>query len=71
MERFRREVLTMAQVRHPNILQVYDQDRAVIQRGGEGLPIDYLVMEYIPGPTLRSTILQKGYGAMKKKSGSG
>lgn len=26
MDRFRREVLTMAQVRHPNILQVYDQD---------------------------------------------
>ena len=32
MERFRREVLTMAQVRHPNILQVYDQDRANVFR---------------------------------------
>jgi serine/threonine-protein kinase len=60
MERFRREVLTMAQVRHPNILQVYDQDRAVIKRNGDELPIDYIVMEYIPGPTLRSTMPQEG-----------
>jgi eukaryotic-like serine/threonine-protein kinase len=66
MERFRREVLTMAQVRHPNILQVYDQDRAVIQRGGEELPIDYLVMEYIPGPTLRSTIPSEGLRGNEK-----
>ena len=66
MERFRREVLTMAQVRHPNILQVYDQDRAVIQKGGEGLPIDYLVMEYIPGPTLRSTIPSEGLRGNEK-----
>ncbi|HJX32385.1 MAG TPA: bifunctional serine/threonine-protein kinase/formylglycine-generating enzyme family protein [Thermodesulfobacteriota bacterium] len=66
MERFRREVLTMAQVRHPNILQVYDQDRAVVQRGGEELPIDYLVMEYIPGPTLRSTIPSEGLRGNEK-----
>ena len=67
MERFRREVLTMAQVRHPNILQVYDQDRAVIQKGGEELPIDYLVMEYIPGPTLRSTIPPEGLRGNEKE----
>jgi len=60
MERFRREVLTMAQVRHPNILQVYDQDRAFIKRNDEELPVDYIVMEYIPGPTLRSTMPQEG-----------
>ena len=67
MERFRREVLTMAQVRHPNILQVYDQDRAVVQRGGEALSIDYLVMEYIPGTTLRSTIPSEGLRGNEKE----
>jgi len=67
MERFRREVLTMAQVRHPNILQVYDQDQAVIQRGGESSTIDYLVMEYIPGPTLRSTLPSEGLRGNEKK----
>ncbi|MFH0814220.1 MAG: bifunctional serine/threonine-protein kinase/formylglycine-generating enzyme family protein [Pseudomonadota bacterium] len=60
IERFRREVLTMAQVRHPNILQVYDQDRAVIEKNGAELTIEYIVMEYIPGPTLRSTIPPEG-----------
>jgi serine/threonine-protein kinase len=62
MERFRREVLTMAQVHHPNVLQVYDHDRAVIQRVGQELALEYIVMEYIPGPTLRSTMPEEGLG---------
>ena len=35
LERFHREVMAMAQVRHLNILQVYDHDRTVFQRNGE------------------------------------
>ncbi len=61
MERFRREVLTMARIRHPNILQVYDQDQDVISKDGKELKVDYIVMEYIPGPTLRTTIPHEGF----------
>jgi len=60
MDRFRREVVAMAQVRNQNVLQVYDQDRAVVRSGSEEVPIDYIVMEYIPGPTLRSTMPPEG-----------
>ena len=60
MDRFRREVLAMAQMRHPIILQVYDQDRAIIRKNDEEVSIDYLVMEYIPGPTLRTTMPPEG-----------
>ena len=35
LERFHREVMAMAQVRHLNVLQVYDHDRTVFQRNGE------------------------------------
>lgn len=45
MERFRREARTAANLRHPNVITVYDfgQD----ERG-----VPYLVLEYIEGPTL-------------------
>jgi serine/threonine protein kinase len=45
MERFRREARTAANLRHPNVITVFDfgQD----ERG-----VPYLVLEYIEGPTL-------------------
>ncbi len=58
-ERFRREVRIMAGIRHPNVLQVFDYD--VTQVGGSA--IEYLVMEYIPGSTLRDTMPRQGFGA--------
>jgi tRNA A-37 threonylcarbamoyl transferase component Bud32 len=44
LERFQREAQTVARLRHPNIVQVYDFDLV------DGQP--YLVMEYIPGVSL-------------------
>ncbi len=58
LQRFRREVQVMARIRHPNVLQVYDFDQ--IQMDGKSL--DYIVMEYVQGPTLRQTMLVKGFG---------
>jgi serine/threonine protein kinase len=44
LERFQREARVVARLRHPNIVQVFDFDTI------DGQP--YLVMEYIPGPSL-------------------
>ncbi|MBS0014634.1 MAG: protein kinase, partial [Desulfobacterales bacterium] len=57
LQRFRREVQVMARIRHPNVLQVYDFDQ--IQMDDKSL--DYIVMEYVPGPTLRQTMLVEGF----------
>jgi serine/threonine protein kinase len=43
-ERFELEARSVAQLRHPNIVQVFDFDTIEDQ--------PYLVMEYIPGPPL-------------------
>lgn len=59
-ERFDREVKAMAQVRHPNVLQIYDHEEATVQRNGEKLSVEYIAMEYIPGPNLRSTLPPEG-----------
>ena len=45
MERFRREARTAANLRHPNVITVYDF-------GEDERGVPYLVMEYIEGPTL-------------------
>jgi serine/threonine-protein kinase len=60
MNRFRREVLTMAQIRHSNVLQAFDYDFSTIKRGEEEISIEYMAMEHIPGLTLRSTMQEEG-----------
>lgn len=52
VERFRRERQTLAQLNHPHIARLYD--------GGE-MPdrTPYLVMEYVPGPTLFEWMLKE------------
>lgn len=57
-ERFRREVRIMAGIRHPHVLQVFDYDMAQVGDSS----IEYLVMEYIPGSTLRDTMPRQGFG---------
>ena len=60
-ERFRREVHTMAQVRHPNVLQIFDYDTCSIKKGEAETSLEYIAMEYVPGNTLRSTMLEDGF----------
>lgn len=54
-ERFEREARSVAQLRHPNIVQVYDfefdPDRELY----------YMVMEYIDGPTLRNRLMELSF----------
>ncbi|MDQ7781866.1 MAG: bifunctional serine/threonine-protein kinase/formylglycine-generating enzyme family protein [Desulfomonilaceae bacterium] len=61
LQRFHREALAMAQIRHPYIVQVYDQDEAVVTRAGVEESVHYLVMEYINGPSLRATMPTEGF----------
>jgi serine/threonine-protein kinase len=57
LERFDREVKAMAQVRHPNVLQIFDHDRAVVKKnGGES-----------SSPNLRSALLPEGMQTNEKE----
>ena len=57
LQRFRREVRVMARIRHPNVLQVYDFG----QLEANDTSLDYIVMEYVPGSTLRETMPKEGF----------
>ena len=59
--RFQREVQTMAQVRHVNILQIFDYGTTHIRSTDEEITMAYIVMEYIPGETLRYTMSEEGF----------
>jgi serine/threonine-protein kinase len=61
LQRFRREVQSMARIRHPNVLQTYDHGSVVVQRGADEYPVEFIVMEYIPGDTLRYTMSEEGF----------
>ncbi len=52
--RFVREAKSAAGLSHPNVVSVYDQGR---DESGDGTT--YLVMEYVPGHTLRDTITKE------------
>ncbi len=60
LERFRREVQVMAQVQHPNVLQILDYGSLSPEEGGDRT-IEYIVMEYAPGGSLRSTMSNEGF----------
>lgn len=51
-QRFRREAITAANLRHPNIVVIYDV--------GAHEDYQYIVMEYLEGPTLQQEIHLKG-----------
>ncbi len=59
--RFQREVKTMAKVRHPNVLQIYDHGSVSVQCADYETPLEYISMEYIPGNTLRFTMSDYGF----------
>ncbi len=52
VKRFQREANSISALFHPNIVNVYDV--------GEEDGASYIVMEYMPGPTLKEHIQQKG-----------
>jgi serine/threonine-protein kinase len=60
-QRFLREFQVMGQVRHPNILRIFDYGHCSLQRESGVLVIDYIVMEYIPGATLRYSMSDEGF----------
>jgi len=62
INRFHREARAMAEIRHPNVVQVHDDDSTMIAGKDTELTVPYLVMEYVPGYTLRSTMPPKGLG---------
>src|SRR5829696_3360302 len=51
--RFRREVLTLGRLKHPNIIQIIDAGRTAAGAL-------YLGMEYVAGPDLQSAIDRNG-----------
>jgi serine/threonine-protein kinase len=59
-QRFRREVEAMAQIRHPNVLQIFDHDSTSIKKDEKDVHIEYIAMEYIPGSDLRATMSDEG-----------
>ncbi len=48
VERFRREARTLAALKHPNIVEIFDSGLQDFN--------SYVVMEYVPGPTLKDRI---------------
>jgi len=61
MECLQREVQTMAQVRHPNVLQIYDYGSVKVQQKGYSEQVQYIAMEYVPGDTFRYTMSKEGF----------
>jgi len=61
LQRIRREVQAMARVRHANVLQIYDHGSTVLQKKGRDYPVEFIVMEYIPGETLRQAMSEEGF----------
>jgi eukaryotic-like serine/threonine-protein kinase len=61
LQRFRNEVQAMAQVRHSNIVQIYDYGSLLVGKTDEAVQLEYIVMEYIPGNTFRVTMSEEGF----------
>jgi serine/threonine-protein kinase len=61
LQRFRREVQAMAKIQHPNVITVYDYGATVLQQNNKDVPLEFIVMEYLPGGTLRSTMDLDGF----------
>jgi len=61
MRRLQIEVEAMAQVRHPNVLQIYDYGSVALQQQGSTRQVQYIAMEYVPGNTFRYTMSEEGF----------
>jgi len=61
MQRLQIEVQAMAQVRHQNVLQVYDYGSVDVRNNDTPRSVPYIAMEYVPGNTLRFTMSEEGF----------
>ncbi len=61
IKRLQIEVQTMAQVRHPNVLQIYDYGLMKVQQNDSTKQVQYIAMEYVPGNTFRYTMSEEGF----------
>ena len=61
VKRLQREVQTMAQVRHSNVLQIYDYGSVNVRRKNGTEQVQYIAMEYVPGDTFRYTMSEEGF----------
>jgi serine/threonine-protein kinase len=61
LERFRREARAVAQLSHPHIVTVIDAGEEISQDGGDAhMGAPYIVLEYVPGETLKDVIRRDG-----------
>ncbi len=59
LRRFLCEMRTIAQMKHPNIVEAIDDGYIPESKFGES-PIHYFVMEYVPGQDLNELVAEKG-----------
>src|SRR5438270_1896168 len=61
LERFRREARAVAQLSHPHIVTVIDAGEELSRDAGhDGAAAPYIVLEYVPGETLKDVIRREG-----------
>ena len=60
--RFRREAQSAAGLNHASIVAIYDhgEDHVHTESGGAQVNVPYIVMEYVPGRTLREVLTEEG-----------
>ncbi|AWK10221.1 serine/threonine protein kinase [Streptomyces spongiicola] len=69
-ERFRREAQAVAKLSHPNIVSVFDTGEDAVafdgSPAGDGMPMPYIVMEYVEGMPLGAVLHEdvRQFGAM-------
>jgi serine/threonine protein kinase len=56
--RFEREARSVASLKHPHVIEIYDVGRDKLP--GLGVEVSYLVMELVSGPTLREFAKRRG-----------
>jgi len=61
LERFRREARAVAQLNHPHIVSVIDAgEERPDADGDQDVALPYIVLEYVPGETLKTVIRREG-----------
>ncbi|MHB8234959.1 MAG: protein kinase domain-containing protein [Solirubrobacteraceae bacterium] len=60
LERFRREARSVARLSHPHVVTVIDAGEEPSEDGTEGVGAPYIVLEYVPGETLKQLIRREG-----------